>query len=69
MRRTSDLVMVSVLCMPSGERRGGAGVRASELVGEQLQPLERGGVVVELPGSGQPALDGRSVTLGQVIDA
>jgi len=43
-------------------------VRPGELVGELTQPVGRGRPAGLCPRATQPALDGRAVTLGQVLE-
>ena len=43
-------------------------MRASQLAGERFEAVERDGVICELPGGAQPALDGRPVAFGEVIE-
>jgi hypothetical protein len=65
---TPSLVTVSVSSMPSRSDAAGARIGAGELVGEHAQPLQGGVVVIERPGSAQPAADGVALVLGQVIE-
>jgi len=49
------------------QRRRGAGVRALKLPGEGPETVQCGGVIGELPGRPQAALDRGPVAFGQVV--
>src|SRR6266540_6702084 len=61
-------VSVSVSVMPSRSEPAAPGWGALELTGQRLQAIEGAVVVVVDPGGPEPALDGRAVALGQVVE-